>query len=233
MDSRTPRGFTLIELLVVMAIIAILAAILFPVFVQAKVAANRAVCLSNMKGIGTSLTLYENDFDDMTPIYQDGVANFNEPAAAPNFLGSLTPYSRQREQKGIYACPLATKDPLNPCARKSCTSYLGNGVVLGKPSATAPEPANTVYLQEFLHQTNYAYARPYWNGSGWISWHYNTTGKEATERYSAIHDKAGNVLFMDSHAKFRELRTMRSGMFGLSPDLSSSAATGQRYAQTF
>lgn len=61
------KGFTLIELLVVIAIIAILAAILFPVFAQAKEAAKRTACLSNTKQIGTGFVLYLNDFDDMTP----------------------------------------------------------------------------------------------------------------------------------------------------------------------
>lgn len=68
MRSRTHRflaaGFTLIELLVVIAIIAILAAILFPVFAQAKVSAKTAVCISNMKQIGSAMKLYMQDFDD-------------------------------------------------------------------------------------------------------------------------------------------------------------------------
>lgn len=64
------KGFTLIELLVVIAIIAILAAILFPVFAQAKEAAKKTQCLSNMKQVGTAVLMYLNDTDDMYPLAQ-------------------------------------------------------------------------------------------------------------------------------------------------------------------
>lgn len=59
-----PRGFTLIELLVVMAIIAILAAILFPVFARAREAARSTMCASNARQIGTAWMLYAQDYDE-------------------------------------------------------------------------------------------------------------------------------------------------------------------------
>ncbi|MBN9501381.1 MAG: hypothetical protein BGO01_01025 [Armatimonadetes bacterium 55-13] len=64
MSSSKKFGFTLIELLVVIAIIAILAAILFPVFAQAKAAAKKTQALSNIKQLGTATYLYMNDWDD-------------------------------------------------------------------------------------------------------------------------------------------------------------------------
>src|SRR5215469_7565053 len=62
------RAFTLIELLVVIAIIAILAAILFPVFAQAREAARKTVCLSNTKQIGLTIMQYVQDYDEMYPM---------------------------------------------------------------------------------------------------------------------------------------------------------------------
>jgi len=61
------RAFTLIELLVVIAIIAILAAILFPVFAQAKLAAKKTVAISNTKQLGLAIMMYEGDYDDTYP----------------------------------------------------------------------------------------------------------------------------------------------------------------------
>src|SRR5438067_13389718 len=69
-DMRCRRGhpaFTLIELLVVIGIIAILAAILFPVFARARESARRSTCLSNLKQIGTSTLMYLQDYDDTYP----------------------------------------------------------------------------------------------------------------------------------------------------------------------
>jgi len=65
--SRNLRAFTLIELLVVIAIIAILAAILFPVFAQAKEAAKKTQDLNNTKQQSIAITMYANDSDDMFP----------------------------------------------------------------------------------------------------------------------------------------------------------------------
>lgn len=71
--NKARSGFTLIELLVVIAIIAILAAILFPVFAQAKAAAKKAAALSNVKEITLGSIMYANDYDDGTVPYFDSL----------------------------------------------------------------------------------------------------------------------------------------------------------------
>jgi prepilin-type N-terminal cleavage/methylation domain-containing protein len=85
------KGFTLIELLVVIAIIAILAAILFPVFAQAKAAAKKTACLSNGKQLGTAVNIYSADNDDRLPsIYDDGPGSINGCGGDP--ACSMYPY---------------------------------------------------------------------------------------------------------------------------------------------
>lgn len=89
------RGFTLIELLVVIAIIAILAAILFPVFAQAREKARQSVCTSNLDQIGLGLTMYVQDYDETYPTsWAKGV-----PGDA-NFY--IQPYLKNA---GILQCP--------------------------------------------------------------------------------------------------------------------------------
>lgn len=73
------RAFTLIELLVVIAIIAILAAILFPVFAQAKLAAKKAAGLSQMRQLGLGVMMYLGDSDDVYPISTNYDAPTNDP----------------------------------------------------------------------------------------------------------------------------------------------------------
>lgn len=88
------RGFTLIELLVVIAIIAVLAAILFPVFSQARAKARQAMCISNMRQIGLAVLQYHQDWDQRLPTYTI--------EAAYEFAGKLDPYTKNH---AIFKCP--------------------------------------------------------------------------------------------------------------------------------
>ncbi len=99
------RGFTLIELLVVIAIIAILAAILFPVFAQAREKARQAACLSNLKQINTGLLMYAQDNDETL------CADVNLPPINGG-KGSTFSYDRQLapyvKNDAVYGCPSDT-----------------------------------------------------------------------------------------------------------------------------
>lgn len=77
--SRLQRGFTLIELLVVISIIALLAAILFPVFSRARENARRSNCQSNLKQIGLGMLQYTADYDERVPAHSNIMMGYPTP----------------------------------------------------------------------------------------------------------------------------------------------------------
>jgi prepilin-type N-terminal cleavage/methylation domain-containing protein/prepilin-type processing-associated H-X9-DG protein len=100
------RGFTLIELLVVIAIIAILAAILFPVFAQARAKARQASCTSNVKQLTLGFMMYVQDYDETFPFWNWG-DSYGSGSKTPNhfesfWVNAIYPYVKNG---GVYACP--------------------------------------------------------------------------------------------------------------------------------
>jgi len=113
--NRRPNAFTLIELLVVIAIIAILAAILFPVFAQARAKGRQAACISNGKQIGMAIMQYSQDYDESYPLGRWDGGNGNRM----NWVQATMPYMKSL---AVYLCPDDPFDP-NDNANKNVGAY--------------------------------------------------------------------------------------------------------------
>jgi prepilin-type N-terminal cleavage/methylation domain-containing protein/prepilin-type processing-associated H-X9-DG protein len=125
-------AFTLIELLVVIAIIAILAAILFPVFAQAREKARQASCLSNLKQLGLAVIQYNQDYDEtMPPAASNEPAWGGNPAWCNSWVLLVQPYCKSL---GIFYCPSDSRNQTTAWQGESI-SYAPN-VFLGQGQST-------------------------------------------------------------------------------------------------
>ncbi len=167
MHESRRSAFTLIELLVVIAIIAILAAILFPVFAQAREKARQTTCLSNLKQMGLGLLQYVQDYDENIPRM-----NYQNFAASNDYRNNkwmdvINPYIKNTD---IFTCPSDRLDPngryrFPPTLRTNYTQYgsygmnnayySGSGVSgvpasppNGKSMAVVAVPATTIWVAE-------------------------------------------------------------------------------------
>lgn len=152
--NKVRRGFTLIELLVVIAIIAILAAILFPVFAQAREKARQTSCLSNEKQIGLSILMYTQDYDEQFPSgSRDYAANPNSATqlafSGLGWAGQIYAYTKNAQ---IVKCPddsTSGVSATNTTEALYPVSYAYNLNIAQNPAdASLAAPANTVGIFE-------------------------------------------------------------------------------------
>jgi prepilin-type N-terminal cleavage/methylation domain-containing protein len=208
---KVRAGFTLLEMLVVIAIIAILAAILFPALQSSKNKANRAVCMNNLKQINTGLRMYSDDSDDKAP-RTPGTTN----SPALNWIGYKTLMKsyvgingRASPQDKIFACP---KDTFYYDVAASTFQYVPKGLheqppdylsygfnggnartnsnapgIAGRALGSIANPSKTVLVAEFPAFIPYSWHRP----------------KPASPNGAPMFDDAMNMVsFVDGHVSY-------------------------------
>ncbi|HEY3331141.1 MAG TPA: DUF1559 domain-containing protein [Capsulimonadaceae bacterium] len=191
------KAFTLIELLVVIAIIAILAAILFPVFAQAREKARQASCQSNQKQIGLAMLQYVQDFDEKYPNMMGGggggwVARIYGYVKTPN----------------MFLCPNDTYKPLDPTHQ--VMSYAENTNLGYTPISASQFGSTTVSVLAFEWTGGYTLITPGETGSPFgtgatateannVNWVQGNGTGPATIRHA---NTGSNYLLADGHVKF-------------------------------
>jgi prepilin-type N-terminal cleavage/methylation domain-containing protein/prepilin-type processing-associated H-X9-DG protein len=219
------RGFTLIELLVVIAIIAILAAILFPVFAQARESARQSSCLSNMKQVSLAVLQYIQDYDERFPLarYRTVGAQLNQPDRPwgqwrnlwQGWDKTIYPYAKNTQ---IFRCTSAmdgddnaSTDPgnIDEWRTGSIQYYLNRrlaGWADGQPSAklaVATWPASMVMLGEASASASTGAITDDRGGWGWTDGHHLMQGGDGAGPING--DWNDNVAVPANHANRQQI----------------------------
>jgi prepilin-type N-terminal cleavage/methylation domain-containing protein/prepilin-type processing-associated H-X9-DG protein len=231
---RMTRGFTLIELLVVIAIIAILAAILFPVFAQARESARKISCLSNLKQLALGWVMYSQDYDEAYPMTAQCC---DATGSQMYWQAMIEPYVKNGgtsqvwlKKTSVYICPNYLKVPPakdeagNPgddpnVGQYPLSSYspnfspttawwaLGAGWA-GENSAIGTQASTGRPSQQILLAPNHDCCIETWGGGGSNNW----------TRAAVRHAEGANYSLLDGHAKWYR---------GPHPQYGLEAATGE------
>jgi len=216
--GQKAAGFTLIELLVVISIIALLAAILFPIFSRARENARRASCASNLRQLGLAVAQYTQDYDEIFPnatssppgagldggwVYFSVYPANTTPNAFDVTRGSLFPYTKSAQ---IYVCPSDTQGQRSrdSYGLNHCLSYF-NSVKLGLNGGRA--------VADFQSPSSIAlFGEEALGGSGTA-----TSTDDAwwgdTVFMSKRHLDGANVAFLDGHVKWYRPEQVETAQF--------------------
>jgi prepilin-type N-terminal cleavage/methylation domain-containing protein/prepilin-type processing-associated H-X9-DG protein len=233
--KRLRSGFTLIELLVVIAIIAIMAAILFPVFAQAREKARQTTCQSNMKNLLTGTLMYLQDYDEVWPITVPFDASGNQaslwvvggnnsaPLTRSYWANAIQPYVKNW---GVYACPSAAQEfrlaGVPPESEDKRVVIMLNGYLNVWPQAATVSPTATIAFSEgWGKQALVGAAGEFpraWPLEGPRPWRFIAQGDGCTgirfwtqqlEISWYIHSEGSNYGYMDGHVRWLKLGDRR------------------------
>lgn len=243
---RKTYGFTLIELLIVISIIALLAAILFPVFNRARENARRASCQSNLKQIGLGLTQYLQDYDETFGPVTVGVYSLASTAAGSTpdrykWMDAIFPYVKSEQ---IFNCPSHSTTELYKFrdgtnygsyamngtyyvygdAYNAPSSFLdGSGVIVKLAQAQAP--ATTAWVTDGLGGAiGYTFLTEGEPNSSSSQYTIGIAGgQRQLESIAERHLETTNILYVDGHVKAAKLEKLTEKVGDVYPILTLEA----------
>ena len=224
------KGFTLIELLVVIAIIAILAAILFPVFAQAREKARQTSCLSNMKNIGTAIMLYTDDNHETYPMSYGPVSGDTYKHYWPAKIfpyakdwkifycpSHWNTYNKDLPDDGTYGASSQGKSALSAgyTANAYLLAYSGHTIYPSSPvkMARVKSPSNVIAVYEAsswgmgdndLANNGWYSAYLPGTGSAGIATTASLSGEQLSDYNDGRHNAGINIAYADGHAAYEK-----------------------------
>jgi prepilin-type N-terminal cleavage/methylation domain-containing protein len=211
--ARVRNGFTLIELLVVIAIITVLAAVLFPVFSQAREKARATSCLSNCRQLGLAITMYADDHDEGYPCTcMTGMGMM--PSDLQDWVITVQPYIKN---SAILHCP-SDSSPLGSNMMTPRTSSYGfNGYFMpvdppyyGVQMAAINRPAECVLVTELADTWSQDFFEPmYWGDPPKVTdanmqmMEWDMLNQQPLSTAIRRHQQGTNYVFAEGHAKWQ------------------------------
>lgn len=207
MSSQVGRGaFTLIEMQVAIAIIAVLAAILFPVFARAREKGRQATCLSNLKQIGLALEMYVQDYDETLPYH---LISIDMGGTYVNWLSGVEPYCRNAR---VFECP-SLRDDHYEGPTDTTLSYPYNRDLNGRFLGSIEEPSEVIVCLDGVQAScSYSGGDTFRDTDGTVYTEDPNTGTSPNRVIFSRHNGGGNCLFVDGHVKWLRAQRVRDGL---------------------